>query len=404
MVTKTFTGKFLSKLDKIDRKEIESFLVEIVKEKSFLEIIFDSLREGVIVTDESLNVLFLNRSARNDLGISARKKVGGVCVLELIRDDSLRSIVERFRSDLAPVTNLEIAVEQPVERIFDVNIMAIRDAKKKVLSIIFFLSDLTDRRKAEQSRAQSEKLSSLATLTAGIAHEIKNPLNSLNIHIQLIKRSIDEARSSSTSINLDRFLKSIDVIEEEINRLGNVVDDFLGAVRPSEPQFDLNNINKVIDDVVRMIKPEANENHVEIVAELEPDSPPLYIDANQIKQALINVVRNAIAATEESRDGLIRIHTRCDGLAMYIDIIDNGCGIDEDDYVKIFEPYYTTKHSGTGLGLMIVYRIMKEHDGAIDLRSEVGEGTTFSLILPLPQASPRLLEAVGIQPDDHGRD
>lgn len=360
--------------------------------------------EGIIVTDESLKIVFSNYSAKNLLGISTNKNITDMLLLDIIRDNKLKRTIEFFKKTYKTVTNLEMSIDHPIERFININILPIRDEENNVLSIIFIINDITERSRLERQKIQSEKLSSLAALMSGVAHEIKNPLNSLNIHIHLIRRSISEAQNSKKTINLDRFIDSINIIEEEIKRLGNVVDDFLQAARPTSPQFELKSMNQIIYDVISIISPEARERNITITTQLEQNSPYLYIDPNQIKQALINVVRNSIEAINPAKDGFITVRTHFDESAVYITVTDNGCGIAEEDYIKVFEPYYTTKFSGTGLGLMIVYRIIKEHNGAIDLKSKVGEGTQFTIILPLPQTSPRLLDAVGIQPSASAED
>lgn len=399
MATRTFTGKFLSKLDKIDRKDIENFLVQTVEEKSLLEIIINNMQEGLIVTDANFKVLFSNISARNFIGVSTNKEIENISLLDIIEDENFKTFLNELDKNIRFSTSTEVITEKPIERIININIIPVPDEKNQLFSIIFIIYDITERKRFENQRLQAEKVSSLATLTAGIAHEIKNPLNSLNIHVQLIKRSIDELKGSKKSIDLDRFLKSVDVIDEEIQRLGNVVDSFLKAMRPSKPQLEIKNINMIIQDVINIISPEAAEKKILLSTDLDQDLPLTYVDPSQLKQALINIVRNSIEAMHGRKNKFLKLITYFDKKTIHIDIIDSGCGIPEEDYLKIFEPYYTTKHSGTGLGLMTVYRIIKEHNGAIDLKSKIGEGTKFSIILPLPQTSPRLLDSVGIKKD-----
>jgi signal transduction histidine kinase len=238
-----------------------------------------------------------------------------------------------------------------------------------------------------------ESIESLSTLTAGVAHEIKNPLNSMNIHAQLAKKSLKDLREEiGANVTLERIERSNRVIMEEIERLAKIVDGFLDAVRPARPNIRTHDLNKVLLGVAELIGPDCRSRGIELVLDLDPELTPVRIDADQILQCVLNVAKNAMESIE-GEHGAIALRTKLKSDHVLIEVEDNGCGIPDEERLRIFEPYHTTKESGTGLGLMVVYRIVRAHRGAVGLRSEPGKGTVFSIGLPIDERPVRLLEA-----------
>jgi signal transduction histidine kinase len=237
------------------------------------------------------------------------------------------------------------------------------------------------------------------TLTAGVAHEIKNPLNSLSIHAQLLERAAADLSGSSfpaKSKTIERIARSCDVIREEVERLRKCVDDFIDAARPRRPNFALHNLSAIVETVLDMAALEFEERAIHVEKYFDPDVPPLPLDERQIFQALRHLVRNAVEAidaarrTPENRRLTVRTDTAND--VVTLEIADRGCGISKENLPKVFEPYFTTKFNGSGLGLMAVGRIIREHGGFITVNSTEGEGTTFTIDLPVLNPRVKLLE------------
>ena len=184
--------------------------------------------------------------------------------------------------------------------------------------------------------------------------------------------------------------KYLDVIMEEVDRLNGIVIDFLFAVRPINTDLERRSLKSLVHEVVDFVRFELQEANVDVEEEYSDSVPDLDLDERYLKQALLNIVKNAIAAMPEG--GHLRIATETDCSDVFLHISDSGVGIGEENLTKIFEPYFTTKEFGSGLGLTVVYKIIKEHGGEISVTSREGEGTTFTLSFPIPESERKLIE------------
>jgi signal transduction histidine kinase len=229
-------------------------------------------------------------------------------------------------------------------------------------------------------------LNALTLLAAGVAHEIGNPLNSLHIHLQLMERKVRELDSPAR----DELQESIDIARSEISRLDTIVTQFLRAIRPSKPQLQPENINTIVEEAVRFFAPEIQHRDIVVEQELRSDLPLLELDREQMKQAFYNVIKNSFEAMKR---GILRIRTDRDDTHVIVNFIDTGGGISAENLSRVFEPYFTTKTSGTGLGLLIVRRIVREHGGELSIESSEGKGLTLTLRLPYIDRRVRMLEA-----------
>ncbi|MCX7011434.1 MAG: ATP-binding protein [Candidatus Sumerlaeota bacterium] len=394
---RTFAGKFLEKLDKISREEIEAFLFRLQKSKAFFEGILDHLLEGVLVTDPEGRVLFINRAARALLGIGARRRVVGTALLECIPDGELHDILRAYDPQRQRIHSQEAAIHRPDERIFNVTLIPVRDDSGALASIVTLLQDLTIRRREEEQRIRTERLASLATLTAGVAHEIKNPLNSLGLHAHLLRRMLERGGVEGKGEEGERLRRSAEVVIEETERLSRIVDDFLQAARPSKPQFEMKSVNEALRRLAQLMEAEAAQRGIQVDLELDADISPSRIDEAQLLQAFRNIVKNAIEAIDHDH-GRIQIRSRQAPDAIQVQFRDNGCGISREQIQRVFEPYVTSKFYGTGLGLMIVHRIIADHRGFVTIHSDAGEGTIVRIALPLgPQPRQLLPERTGGQ-------
>ena len=185
--------------------------------------------------------------------------------------------------------------------------------------------------------------------------------------------------------------KSLEVARDEITRLDSIVQQFLGAIRPARLQARLENLNTLVQEAVSFLQPEIEDRNIFVEVELRKDLPLIEVDRNQLKQAFYNVIKNAFQAMKSG--GLLRIRTDLDDRFVSISFADSGEGISPEHMSKIFEPYFTTKAGGSGLGLLIVRRIVREHGGEIDLASDEGKGLTLTVRLPLRNQVARMLEA-----------
>lgn len=378
-----FMQKVFQKLDKLDRNKIKEIMLDLFTEKELYKLVFDSMGEGVIVTNRENNLILINRSMEDF--ISTSKNRHAFRDLESFNfDPEMKKILASALTRNQKVIEKEVYLAR-TDKTFTLSILPLLH-KDEIVGHVIILMDITEKRVREVQLRQAESLAALTTLSAGVAHEIKNPLTSIDIHIQLINREIARYKADEMK-NIKNLLA---IVKEEIDRLNSIVQDFLFTVRPMSMALRRESVNEILKDLIDFLKYELTEANIEVVLDLAKELPMVLIDPKYIKQAFLNVVKNAMQAigsggeirikTEESQSGDVQIH-----------IIDNGEGIPESIRGKIFEPYFTTRKSGTGLGLVIVYKIIKELGGEIKVKSKEGEGTVFSIKLPVYEKKKRLL-------------
>lgn len=408
-----FDDKFLSKLGKIDSGRIRDYLAQVLSQKNFLETIFDHLNEGIVVTDNRLRILYSNRTARRMLQWPADRQFLGETLPDHTPGGELRETLESMQLKPRPIEGYECRFGADEKRRVMLTAIAARSEEEPSLDAdtdedlmwVFLLRDVTERYRTLEERARAQRLASMALLTSGVAHEIKNPLNSLNIHAQILQREAEDDGEEGTAqpVDRDKVARASKVILEETARLTDIVNEFIQAARPQQAVMQRESFNRIAGELVEVFGPECEQLGIELKTELDPELPPIDMDPYVMFQALRNLIRNAIEAHEQQADAsdeklraepprMIVIRTRLAADTVAVEVADNGPGIEEENIDKIFEPYYTTKFNGTGLGLMIVYRIVTQHFGAIHVDSEPGVGTRFIISLPLAERPVRLLE------------
>jgi len=383
-----FFRRALKKLDKLDMEKHRSLLVSAVNQISLLETVYDSIDVGILVCDEQNNLVFVNKCAKRLMPINFSE---GINIYSAIIDEKLVEFFKEILNNRDKVIDREIDFEHnDRNRLISVNVVPLV-RERHITGSLIYLDDITEKRKEEAHLRRAENLASLTTLAAGVAHEIKNPLGSISIHLQLLQKALakktkDDEDDSKLS-NTDRYFS---VIKEEIERLNRIVVDFLYAVRPMNLELRKGDINKLITSLVELVNIELEQSKILCLLELDDDLPETLIDERYMKQAMLNLVTNAKAAMPNG--GVLTIATKRVDNEIRISVCDTGIGIEKQNFEKIFEPYFSTKEAGTGLGLTQVYKIIREHQGEITLDSEPGTGSDFRIFLPLPQKETRLIE------------
>ena len=239
-------------------------------------------------------------------------------------------------------------------------------------------------RAMEERAKQAERLAYVGTLAGGLAHEIKNPLSTLQLNLQLLEEEWQNPQTPRES----RLLKKIEVLRNETKRLEEALNDFLRFAKGERPQFGECDVNAVVDEVASFVEPEATLGNIRIRRSLDPAAPRCPADANLLRQALLNLMINARQAMPKGGELMIATRDEQDGVT--VEITDTGDGIAPEHMGKIFQAYYSTKKAGSGLGLATTKRIIEEHDGTIRVHSEVGKGTRFTIRLPKKQDGDRV--------------
>ena len=383
-----FIERALNKLDKLDSTQIRTLIHDLASEHEQMQIVLDSMNDAVVVSDNDHDLVMVNKAAERLLPLKPGDLVEHK-MWEIIRDEEISAFVEEALQAEDSVWDVEFTLEHSGgERTLLLSLFPLVRSGH-VTGNILRVEDVTERKSREARLRRAESLASLTTLAAGVAHEIKNPLGSIGIHIQLIQKEL----AALADDEKERIQGYIDVVNEEVNRLNKIVVDFLFAVRPMNVELEDEDMNTVLGDLLEFVRYELEESDIELEADLQQDLPKVQLDDKYFKQALMNIVKNALAAMPSG--GTLRVKTRCRGDSVELIVEDTGEGMSEDVREKIFEPYFTTRDFGSGIGLTLVYKVVKEHMGEISVRSEEGEGTRFILTFPVPQREQHLLEWSG---------
>lgn len=397
-----FMRRGIQKSPNMNEAQLRTFVKLLANEYSLLDSVMDSLNDGVIVADSENKIIKSNRAAERILGTSFRgtslrsTSLGGSVLGEgheknvwehiKIQDiaDFVSSVIQNESGQTSKEFSLKADKPEGKNKYIEVSVLPLV-TEKKIQGTIIMIADITEKRIEEIKNRRLENLASLTNVAAAVAHEIKNPLAAISIHLQLLKKNFT---ACNLSIN-QKAQKHIGVIEEEIERLNKIVVDFLFAVRPLKFEFVPVDINALLKNLYDTFFDEFNDSGISIALSFSKDLPKIQGDERFLRQAFMNVLTNAKAAMPNG--GFLDISTKAVNDFIIVTISDSGQGILPEDMHKIFEPYFTTKHDGTGLGLTMTYKVIKEHGGDINVYSDYGMGTSFKFSLPIERKGAMLL-------------
>src|SRR5437899_3480131 len=408
-----FLDKVLGRIARLDAEGLQNVVQQLARERSFLETLFNTIEDGVLVVDETGRILYFNQAVTRLLGLQA--DVEGQPVTDFIPELGWEKIARFDAEGGQGVVRHEFEVHFPRSRFLRLYAAPLDGQAAGSSGMALILHDATEARQRTFEAIESERIQALTLLAASVAHEIGNPLNALHIHLQLMERESKRLKQAAAGFGgatlatpkrsrspafptgedtaeiagkLENYLT---VAKGEIARLDYIVTQFLQAIRPTPPQKKLVSLNDIARETMELLRPEIENRGLTIEDKLARQLPNVPLDPAQIKQVLVNLLKNAMQAM--SKGGVLTVQTGSGADGVWISIADAGCGIPQDQLNRIFEPFFTTKKKGSGLGLMIVQRIVREHGGLIKLESHLGQGTTFRIWLPLHERQPRLLEA-----------
>ncbi|MDN4524354.1 PAS domain-containing sensor histidine kinase [Fictibacillus fluitans] len=337
-------------------------------------VIAEHSKDLIAVADPSGKLLYCSPSHEGLLGLTdGLDELNEVLYSRIHPDDweFLRATFAKARSRKKPFTfEFRLKIYSGDWVVMETNAVPVLNEWDEIESYVTIARDITATKETEELIRKSEKLSVLGELAAGVAHEIRNPLTSLIGFAQLLKESDEEMK--------DRY---IGIMLTELKRINDIVGELMLVAKPQAVHFENSSLKDMLESVVRLLDTQAIIKNVQIKLNTFGEIPPVYCVENQLKQLFINLLKNSIEAMDKG--GLIKLTlTRSKGNVI-VEMVDQGSGIPRDRLEKLGEPFYTTKEKGTGLGLMVCYKIVKEHFGQIHFESEEGKGTKVQVKLPI---------------------
>lgn len=341
------------------------------RELSRMETVFNAIRSAIVVCDCAGEIIFANSYAGDLLGIGA----ADVSIFKLLPGmDAAVSDAARGSYALR-----EFEISYPERKMLSAQIIPFDFGDGGTFALI--LNDVTREKLSTEERIESEKLSSLLNLASGVAHEIGNPLNSINIHLQLATRRLKKLAEKLPGDGLvEGVRESVEICSSEVSRLDSIIENFLKALRPMRPDMADCDPIKPLAETLKTLDAELENLGVSVAVNVDAPLPTVYADANLLKQLYFNILHNAMEAMDAGGD--ITVRALADDDFVKISFSDTGCGIDEDGMSKLFQPYYTTKTNGHGLGMTIIQAIVRAHGGKIDVESGPDRGTTVTVSFP----------------------
>ncbi len=387
-MNKSTLDKIVSRWDRLSSRERHQLVQRFSAKITLLNEVLHVLNDGVIIFDHDGAISFVNKAAARIYGREVRDMMdipfetlaGHTCTWQ-----------ELSTSGKAITRDLQVHYPEPRYYQFFMSPLGSDALEGTPREYLLLIQDDTEKIVKGEIEAEAEQMNLLSFLASGVAHELGNPVNSLGLNLQLMKRKLDRADGNPPSEAVVETLSQLlDNSLSEVKRLDTLIQQFLQSMRPSAIKSTKVDINQLIRKVLDVLAPEIAARGVSLHEELAEDIPLLEADEGQLFQVFYNLIRNAYQSITQGEGGIL-IHTSSNDADVIIQVSDSGCGISHEVMGNIYEPFRTTKKNGNGLGLLIVRRIVKAHGGSLGLSSREGEGTTVSITLPRAERITRLL-------------
>lgn len=365
-----------SKLEEAYRV-LEERAMQLISIQDYTQSILGSVTSGVLTVGPDASIATVNPAAERILNVSEEQIVARALQTLFREDSGLTADVRKVLEGRIPRTMRDVKLITATGKTVhaQASVSRMRDVGGRRLGAVVTIEDVSDIKALTDQLIRADRLAAMGELTAGVAHEVRNPLGIIRASVQLM----EDAECSR-----DRVHEAAEVIKQEIDRLDRVIKALLDFGRPAQPTMRPVDVRQVLDEVVLFSRTFASRGLVEITEEYGEGVPEVMADPEQLKQIFVNLISNAVQAMSETGGHLV-VSTGADEGFVFVRFTDDGPGIPSDMLGKIFDPFVSTRDDGTGLGLTIVHRIVDDHDGHIEVVSEPGAGTAFTVWLPALQ-------------------
>ena len=355
-------------------RTLEERAVQLINIQEYTDSILRSITAGVITVGPEGSVATANSAAERMLGMGESEMVPRTISALLADDGGLGNDVGKILAGRLPRNVRDLKLTTRAGKVIHAQAATsrMRDVDGRILGAVVTIEDVSEIKALTQQLIRADRLAAMGELTAGVAHEVRNPLGIIRASIQLVEEP---------NCDPERLREAGSIMKHEIDRLDRVIKALLDFGRPSPPALVSVDLNEVLADVVLFTRRFASRSEVALEETYAPDLPPVLADPNQLKQVFVNLITNAVQAMEPGGGAISATTGTADGF-VYVRLADDGPGIATESLGKVFDPFFSTRDEGTGLGLTIVHRIVDEHDGHIEVASTLGQGTAFTVFLP----------------------
>lgn len=375
----TFYDRLKARLGKLDNASLQKLILMLIREKGFFEDIFDTVKEGIIVIDSRLCIQIANPAALQLFGMP--EEAIGEPIAKYFRQIDWSELLRIPASQWGRFSRREIQIFYPERRFLSFYLLPAPDppdgqSEEQLLATLIF-HDITESCRDNEKTVETQRVTAITQLAAGVAHELGNPLNALGIRLQILKRKLGAGDPEEIREAAEHFAE---IADQELVRLDAIVRNFLNAVRPTQLELSPLNLQELLESALGFLEPELQSKGIEVNLNFPALVPPINGDCGQLTQAFFNLVKNAMQAMPNG--GVINITCTVDDAFVHLRFADNGVGISREDMAHLLEPYYSTKPDGHGLGLLIVDRIVRSHGGDLAIDGKPGAGAAFTISLP----------------------
>ena len=379
-VKKNFLDRFSERFDDLDSGSRQAYILRLAKDKGFLETVFNSIEEGVLVVDQNLRIRYFNRAAKKLLGLP--EDLSRIRVSQLLRGVNWRQIIEEDEEAWSRLARQEVEILYPEKRFIQFYLVPLPEDTKLAAVI---LRDVTENRKKTLSELESETVKAVSQLAAGVAHEIGNPLNSLYLNLQILEQSI----SDPDMMDKEDMEDMLRICKNEVERLDSIIHGFLTEIRPAVPVFGPVDLQELIVEVLKFMRSEIEARQVDVKCSWPAYLPTVSGDSKQLKQAIYNIIRNAVQAM--TNGGVLEIFGYADTENWVLEFSDSGSGVDSERLRSMFNAFETGRAGGNGIGTMVIERVCRTHGADFGIVSSPGRGLVFQVKFPLGKRRLRLL-------------